>query len=235
MTHKTRRLQAFTLIELLVVISIIALLIALLLPALAGAREAAQAVQCQSNQRQMHLAWVLYYETYNGANMPLYTATTTPTGQWFWCTPYRDWTIYGTLDAPDVMQCPTSPYEVYNSSSLPVKYAYNSMSSFGPGNAGGTQDFTHIVNMKQPTQTIVFIDVGPVTSDPVPYTRSQYKTSSNSALYGGDLTKSQTGYHHKGRIANLITMDGHCDNVTPNDETTYDWFSNHPSNYTFRP
>ena len=58
--------KAFTLIELLTVLAIIAVVLALVLPVLQRVRSCARCTACQSNLRQIALAWHAYLDDHNG-------------------------------------------------------------------------------------------------------------------------------------------------------------------------
>src|SRR2546423_6684702 len=59
--------RGFTLVELLVVIGIIAVLVGVLLPALSKARKQGYKTLCESNQRQLVQAILIYAQNFKGA------------------------------------------------------------------------------------------------------------------------------------------------------------------------
>jgi prepilin-type N-terminal cleavage/methylation domain-containing protein/prepilin-type processing-associated H-X9-DG protein len=79
MTHKK---EGFKLVELLVVIAIIALLMGILLPALGRARESGKLIVCQSNLRQLTVAWMVYAQSNNEQMCYPFMYQTHKSGMW---------------------------------------------------------------------------------------------------------------------------------------------------------
>ncbi len=92
---KTR--QAFTLIELLVVIAIIAILMAILVPALKVAREQARGINCQSNQRSLAQAYIMYADENDGSMIGGFAAYDPTGGVPPWVMPPLDYGAGGAI------------------------------------------------------------------------------------------------------------------------------------------
>ncbi len=95
-----RSRHGFTLIELLVVIAIIAILAAILFPVFQKVRENARRASCQSNEKQLGLAFVQYTQDAD-EQMPSGTANATNVTGVGWATQ-----IYPFVKATGVYACP---------------------------------------------------------------------------------------------------------------------------------
>ncbi|OGV73938.1 MAG: hypothetical protein A3K19_23015 [Lentisphaerae bacterium RIFOXYB12_FULL_65_16] len=103
--------RTFTLIELLVVISIIAVLASLLLPALNKAKEKGRIAVCQSNMRQLGVAFLMYAEEYE--EMVAYGTQDCATGGtcklwWYW-SETAPGLVYPYVKDSQVYLCPSGP------------------------------------------------------------------------------------------------------------------------------
>ncbi len=120
--------RAFTLIELLVVIAIIAILAALLLPALARAKQKANATKCVSNEKQIAMGYLLYASD-NSDYLPLaaHEGDAAPCQWFFEIAPYiakQTASYTGLVAKASVVACPSAKLEKVLPSSTPAFQAY---------------------------------------------------------------------------------------------------------------
>lgn len=109
--------HGFTLIELLVVIAIIAILAAILFPVFARAREKARQASCQSNQKQLVLAELMYITDYDQRFGGVWIgAYGTQQGQAF-TRAWWQWRTYPYVKNEQLYQCPS--YDSYRGWSTP--------------------------------------------------------------------------------------------------------------------
>jgi len=243
MIFPTRRSPAFTLIELLVVIAIIAVVIAILLPALAAARVAARTTQCQSNLRQLAIAFDAYASNNNGSMMLVGSPGASPQPGITWWFGWQSSTTVGKLDAPlDVsqgfiapylggsiqsgLQCPDFPYDgPYFEQSFSIyaaDYGLNAFISpyppFIPLSPYPKSSGYKITQVKHSAATVVFADgifMSGVFSNPLAFQEPFYLDIELS----GNLPGRYGGFvqwRHR-QMANVAYLDGHVDQVSQRD------------------
>ena len=199
--------SAFTLIELLVVIAIISVLVAMLMPALSQAKEAARAIVCLNNTRQVALASQLYADDHQGKYPTFRTWLYKRVGD------LTTGTLYPYINAQATYLCPTDRIEL---ASKRKPRATNQSSSSGRGNSNHARNYsygmncaichdTKISSFQEPSKTMFFMEgnLGP---------------NDYSGQVGPQAATRALAIRHQNR-GHLIMADLHSEKM---DETTFD-------------
>jgi len=202
----------FTLIELLVVIAIIAILAAILFPVFQKVRENARRASCQSNEKQLGLAFIQYSQD---ADETLPRGLPRSGDPSYRLTEGVGWAgqVYSFVKSTGVYKCPDdSTANVTNSSgrsAVPVSYAMNVDLARGDEIAG------KISQLNAPASTVMLIEVVGATADVTDpledgwnYTGSNAGESHSGSAQGNENWNTANGSTTSGYLLSTGYMGG---------------------------
>jgi prepilin-type N-terminal cleavage/methylation domain-containing protein/prepilin-type processing-associated H-X9-DG protein len=218
--------SGFTLIELLVVVAIIAILAAILFPVFGRARENARRTSCQSNLKQIGLAWLQYAQDYDEKMMRYSTgaasaSSATPSNKIrYWWGSWDGSNFQGMeglvqpyMRSDQVRACPSFTATPTNAYEGNTGYAYNvgllSPTFYDPANGwAATPMPTSLSQIEVASRTVAFADAAQWTGGQV-----RASTSLSRPATGDSAYPNFHGRHLE--TGNVLFCDGHVKAVRP--------------------